>query len=209
MTKQKRRRGDSLAKKAWDHIAGGEGYDAREVLSKLLDKYPERADREVTLLFAWSFEVEGRICKAEDWTRNLLEKHPDYIEAWELLAHLLSEMEDRLDELEEVVGHSIKIGADSVSMLRKLGHGYSHNERKDDAVRIFEGIVQRNPEDPLSWDHLGYEQYFAGKHEDSLFSWKKKLELKPDDERAQHWIKHVQYELDARKQDVGTVGEET
>jgi len=206
VTKKKRRRGDSLVKKAWNHIAGGEGYDAREVLSKLLDKYPDRADREVTLLFACSFEVEGRICKAEDWTRNLLEKHPDYIEAWELLAHLLSEMEDRLDELEEVVGHAIKSGADSVSMRRTLGHGHSQNERNEDAVRIFEEIVQENPEDPFSWDHLGYEQYFAGKHEDSLFSWKKKLELKPDDERAQHWIKHMQYELDARKQDVGTVG---
>jgi tetratricopeptide (TPR) repeat protein len=150
MSKKKRRRGDSLVKKAWGHISGGEGYDAREVLFTLFDKYPDRADKETTLIFAWSFEVEGRIYKAEDWTRNLLERHPDYMEAWELLAHLLSEMEERQDDLQEVVDHMLELDPNSISALRALASGYYNSDKYDDAIRIYQDIVDRSPDDPLS-----------------------------------------------------------
>lgn len=123
MTKKKRRRGDSLVKKAWDHIAGGEGYEAREVLIKLFYKFPDRADKETTLIFAWSFEVEGRCYKAEDWVRNILEHHPEYMEAWELLAYLLSEKENRKNDLQEVVNHILKLDSNSISALRALASG--------------------------------------------------------------------------------------
>jgi hypothetical protein len=53
-----RRRGDSLVKSARDHIAGGEGYDAREILFKLMDKYPERVDREVVQLLSESLHFQ-------------------------------------------------------------------------------------------------------------------------------------------------------
>ncbi|MFW9886331.1 MAG: hypothetical protein ACFFEX_18240 [Candidatus Thorarchaeota archaeon] len=206
-SKKKRQRGDSLVKKAWEHIAGGEGYEAREVLHKLFDRYAERADRETTLLFAWSFEVDGRIYKSENWTRSILEKHPDYIEAWELLAHLLAEQEDRLDELKETVEHAIEVGADPFSMKRRLGHGYSFNDKYDDAIRIFLKVAQEKPEDPLSWDNLEHVQCFGKQYGDSLASRRMKLDLKPDDERAQHWIGMAQGAINAREKRVGTIGE--
>jgi tetratricopeptide (TPR) repeat protein len=156
MTEKKRRRGDSLVKKAWNHIAGGEGYDARAVLSTLFDKYPDRVDKEIALIFAWSFEVEGRTYKAEDWTRNLLEKHPDYMEAWELLAHLLAQMEDREDDLKEVVNRILEIDPTSISALRALASGHYNSGKYDEAIKIYQDIVDRNPNDPLSWDNLAH-----------------------------------------------------
>lgn len=198
MTKKKRRRGDSLVKKAWNHIAGGEGYDAREVILKLFDKYPDRADKETTLIFAYSFEVDGRIYKAEDWTRNLLEKHPDYMEAWELLAHLLSGMEERQDDLQEVVDHILELDPNSVSALRALASGYYNREKYDEAIRIYQDIVDRNPNDSLSWDQLAHTLQWAKRYEESLKCWKRKLELKPDDSRSTYWIDTLERQLSNR-----------
>jgi len=195
MTKKKRRRGDSLVKKAWNHITGGEGYDAREVLFKLFDKYPNRADKETTLIFAWSFEVEGRIYKAEEWTRSLLEKYPDYMGAWELLAHLLSGMEDRHDELQEVVNQMLKIDPESVSALRALASGYYNNDKYDEAIEIYQDIADRNPTDPLAWDHLAHTLNWAKRYDESLECWKRKLELKPDDFRATRWVESLTKQL--------------
>lgn len=195
MTKKKRRRGDSLVKKAWDHIAGGEGYDAREVLSTLFDKYPDRADKETTLIFAWSYRVEGRIYKAEDWTRNLLEKYPDYMEAWELLAYLLSEMEERQDELQEVVDHILELDPNSISALRALASGYYDSDKYDEAIKIYQDIADRYPDDPLAWDHLAHTLWWAKRYEESFECWKKKLELEPDDFRATRWVERLGKQL--------------
>lgn len=192
---KKRRRGDSLVKKAREHIAGGEGYDAREAIFKLYDKYPDRADRETSLLLAMSFEVDGRIYKAEDWTRNILEKYPDYLEAWEFLAYLLSYNEGRIEELEEVVAKAKELGAFQIALLRSLGHGYSFNKRENDAVRIFKQVAELAPDDPHSWDSLGWHQFHAKQYNDSLESWKKKLELKPDDDRAPLWIERLENKI--------------
>ena len=195
MTKKKRRRGDSLVKKAWDHIAGGEGYDAREVMFTLFKKYPDRADEETSLIFAWSFEVEGRSYKAEDWTRNLLEKHPDYMEAWELLAHLLSNMEERQEDLQEVVNHILELDSNSISARRALASGYYNSDKYDEAIRIYQDIVDRNPNDPLSWDQLAHTLNWAERYEESLECWKKKLELEPDDFRANRWVDSLKKQL--------------
>ena len=190
-----RRRGDSLVKRAREHVAGGEGYDAREVLFKLMDKYPERVDREVRLLMAMSVEVDGSIYKAEDWTRSILKDEPDYLEAWKFLAVLLAKNEDRLDELEEVVNHGIKLGADRVAMLRRLAYGYSRNERYQDALKVHQEIVDMTPDDPFSWDSLAMTQHDLGQDEDSLRSWERKLELEPDDHRALYWTKQLRRKL--------------
>jgi tetratricopeptide (TPR) repeat protein len=198
MSKKKRRRGDSLVKTAWEHIAGGEGYDAREVMSELFDKYPERADEETTLIFAWSYEVEGRIYKAEDWTRSILEKHPGYMKAWELLAHLLSQMEERLDELQEVVNKILELDPNSTSAPRALASGYYNTENYAEAIRIYQDIVDRQPEDPLSWDHLAHTLNWAKRYEESLECWKRKLELKPDDFRATRWIESLEKQLKSK-----------
>ncbi|MHA1904096.1 MAG: hypothetical protein ACW99V_09860 [Candidatus Thorarchaeota archaeon] len=195
MSKKKRRRGDSLVKKAWEHIAGGEGYDAREMMSKLFDKYPEGADEETTLIFAWSYEVEGRIYKAEDWTRSILEKHPRYMRAWELLAHLLSQMEERLEELQEVVNKILELDPNSISALRALASGYYNTDNYAEAIRIYQDIVDRRPEDPLSWDHLAHTLNWAKRYGESLECWKRKLELKPDDFRATRWIESLEKQL--------------
>lgn len=195
MTKKKRRRGDSLVKKAWNHIAGGEGHDAREVMLKLFDKYPDRADKETTLIFAWSFEVDGRIYKAEDWTRNLLEKYPDYMKAWELLAHLLSGMEECQDDLQEVVNHILELDPNSVSALRALASGYYNRDKYDEAIGIYRDIVDRNPNDSLSWDQLAHTLQWAKRYEESLKCWKRKLELKPDDSRSTYWIDTLERQL--------------
>jgi len=195
MTKKKKRRGDSLVKKAWNHIAGGEGYDARVVLSTLFDKYPDRADKETTLIFAWSFEVEGRTYKAEDWTRNLLERHPDYMEAWELLAHLLSEMEERQDDLQEVVNRILELDPNSISALRALANGYYNRDEYDEAIRIYQDIVDRNPIDPLSWDNLAHTLNLAKRYEESLECWRRTLELQPDDSRAKYWVESLEKQL--------------
>jgi len=191
----KRRRGDSLVKKAWNHIAGGEGYDAREVLFKLFDKYPDRADKETTLIFAWSFEIEGRTYKAEDWTRNLLEKHPNYIEAWELLAHLLSQMEERQEDLEEVVNQILKLDPNSISAPRALASWYYNNDKYDEAIGIYQDIADKNPNDPQSWDHLAHTLNWAKRYEESLECWKRKLALEPDDFRVTSWVESLEKQL--------------
>lgn len=181
-----------MVRKAWDHVAGGEGYDAREVLLTLFDKYPERADKETTLLFAYTFEVEGRIYKAENWTRSLLEEHPDYIEAWEFLAHLLSRMEYRQDDLQETVNRVLGLNPESISALRSLAHGYYSNDDYDKAIEIYENITTMNPSDPLSWDQLAHTLYWAKRYNQSLECWRKKLELRPDDDRAKHWVSELE-----------------
>lgn len=198
MTKKKRRRGDSLVKKAWNHIAGGEGYDAREVLFTLFDRYPDRADKETTLIFIHSFEVEGRIYKAEDWTRSLLEKYPDYMDAWETLAHLLSQMEDRHDDLQEVVNRILELDPNSISALRALASGHYNNDEYDEAIRIYQDIVNRNPDDPHSWDNLAHTLNWAKRYEESLECWKRKLELEPDDSRATHWVESLEKQLSTK-----------
>ena len=199
MIKKKRRRGDSLVKKAWDHVAGGEGYEAREVLFKLHDKYPDRADRETALIFAASFEVDGRIYKAEDWTRNILEKHPDYMDAWEFLADLLSQMEDRQEDLQEVVNHILELNPNSISALRSLADGHYNRNEYDKAIKIYQNIVDRDPNNPNSWDNLAHTLNWAKRYEESLACWKRKLELEPDDSRAIHSVESLEKQLATKK----------
>ena len=192
----KRRKGDSLVKRAREHIAGGEGYDAREVLFKLMDKYPERVDREVDLLMARSVAVDGRVYKAEEWTRIILEEHPDYIEAWDFLAYLLSDMENRLEEIEEVVNHVLKLDPNYIFIKRILGYSYRDVGRLHEAIQIFQELVDAIPDDSHMWDCLAHAQHNAGLLQESLESWKKKLELEPDDSRANSWIESIGKQLD-------------
>jgi tetratricopeptide (TPR) repeat protein len=196
MTKRKRRRGDSLVKRAREHIAGGEGYDAREVLFKLMDKYPERVDREVDLLMARSVEVDGRIYKAEEWTRIILEEHPDYLDAWDFLACLLAEMEGRIEELEQVVSHVLELDPNYIFIKRTLGYSYRDADRTQDAMRIFQEIADAMPDCSHAWDCLAHEQREAGLYQEALESWKKALELDPDDSITIHRIKSVEKHLE-------------
>lgn len=195
MSKTKRRRGDIYVKRAWEYISGGMGYEAREEMSKLYDKCPERADKETALIFAWSFEVDGRSFKAEDWTRNILERHPDYIEAWELLAHLLSEMEDRQEELQEVVDHLLELQPNSASALRSLASGYYNRSQYDEAIKIYQKVAELYPDDSLSWDNLAHTLNWAERYEESLECWRKVLEIEPENERARHWIDDLEEKL--------------
>ena len=170
--KTKRRRGDSLVKKARECIAGGDAYEAREVLFRLMDKYPERADREVDLLMAACTEVDGNPYNAEDSTRMIIEENPDYVEAWEFLGSLLSDMDGRLDELKEVVKHILEMKPGDISAKRFLGYAYRRLERTSDAIRVFRELTVAFPDDAHFWDCLALEQSDAGLYEESLESWR-------------------------------------
>ena len=191
MMNTNRRRGDSLIKKARECIAGGDAYEAREVLFRLMDKYPERADREVDLLMAACTEIDGNPCNAEDSTRMIIEESPDYVEAWEFLASLLSEMDGRLNELKKVVKHILEMKPGDVSAKSFLGYAYRQRERHMEAIEVFREMTDAFPDSRHFWDCLAYEQYDAGLYEESLQSWKKVLELEPDSLRATHWIEEL------------------
>jgi tetratricopeptide (TPR) repeat protein len=120
------------------------------------------------------------------------------VKAWELLAHLLSQMEERLDELQEVVNKIIELDPHSISALRALASGHYNTENYAEAIGIYQDIVNRQPEDPLSWDHLAHTLNWAKRYEESLECWKRKLELKPDDFRATRWIESLEKQLKSK-----------
>lgn len=198
MTK-KRHEADVLLEKAKEHLQGGDAYETRNALIELSEKYPERFDSEAFIIHAMTYEVEGKPHKTESYlVAKVLAREPGNVYAWECLASALAQMEHRLYDLENVVEHILKLKPDSISARRSLASGYANNERYDEAIQVYKEVVEMDPEDPMSWDHLGYTQYWAGQYEDSLKSWKKKLELKPDDSRARTWIQMNQSKINAK-----------
>lgn len=195
MANTMRRRGDSLVKKAREYIAGHDAYEARGVLFRVMVKYPERADREVALLMAACAEVDGHVYQAEEWAHIIIEEHPDYYEAWDFLGFLLSDTEDRLDELEVIVRHLLHMRPGDISAKRFIGYAYRSIGRTSDAIEVFRELTDAFPDNAHFWDCMALEQTEAGLYEESLESWRKVLELEPDDPRAIHWISELTREL--------------
>ncbi|MBD3159773.1 MAG: tetratricopeptide repeat protein, partial [Candidatus Lokiarchaeota archaeon] len=161
MSKKKRRKGDALLEKAKNHLAGGQGYDTRVTLFELAEKYPERYDTEASIVNAMSYEVDGKPYKAESYlVDTVLVREPANVDSWDCLAYVLVQM-DRLYDLENVVEHILKLKPDSISARRSLARGYANNERYDEAIQVYKEVVEMDPEDPMSWDQLGYTQYWA------------------------------------------------
>ena len=71
----------------------------------------------------------------------------------------------------------VKAAPSDLDARSALAIAYDGIERRDDAIREYQRILDVNAANPLIWGNLGWTQYNAGKYSDALASSKKALAI--------------------------------
>lgn len=76
-------------------------------------------------------------------------------------------------------------------MLSALGYEALGSGKTQEAIRLFARNVKEYPDSADAYDHLGEAYAKAGKRELAIESYKKSLELDPENENGKEWLKKL------------------
>ena len=102
---------------------------------------------------------------------------------------------DRLDEGLEAFRREIAPVAGEMphleTILNRLGYRYLRDDRKEDAIVVFELNTELYPRSANTWDSLGEGCMEAGRTEDAIRFYEKSLELNPGNDNARRMLERL------------------
>jgi tetratricopeptide (TPR) repeat protein len=109
-------------------------------------------------------------------TQAALRLNPGYRQARLLLISALNSEKDYRRALEESDA-ALKAAPEDLDLHSARAIGLDGLERRDEAIKEYQGVVKANPNVASVWGNLGWTQYGAGKYADAIASSRKALEL--------------------------------
>lgn len=79
--------------------------------------------------------------------------------------------------------HSLSVAPGNVIALNSFGDALSRGERYDEAIAVFESLVQRDPRNATSQYNLGYNYYKVGRYGEAVPHLATAVSINPKDER--------------------------
>ncbi|MEO0721626.1 MAG: sulfotransferase [Pseudomonadota bacterium] len=124
--------------------------------------------------------AEGRLLKAEDLCRRFLKAQPTHVEAMRLLADIgarlgiLEDAETLLENASTFEPDNIQVRLDYIQILRK-------RQKFERALQEADGLLARDPDNPIFQSHLAIERMQTGDYEGALALFDAVLQRIPDD----------------------------
>lgn len=118
--------------------------------------------------------AQGRSEEAEERLRGALRRAPGHANACNDLAWILAEKGEDLSLALDLARRATQLGSDA-TYLHTLGWVQLAADQPEAAVIAFRRAVQREPESPSFWYHLGLAQVKTGAEEDARSSLRKAL----------------------------------
>lgn len=156
----------------------------------------EIASSDPVLLRAQTLLGQGRGAEAEALLRNFLKDTPNDPEALRLLAKLASSA-GHLDRADQLLWRALSLAPgfslakdDYLKLLEAQGRAYSEAADKpqtppeggaefEQAIKLNETVVERNPGNPGAWLSYGHVLRIAGRPADSATAYRKAVALNP------------------------------
>ncbi len=105
----------------------------------------------------------------------------------------LEELKGKVEELER----RFRAGEQTWQMAYKLGVGYLHLGRPEDAIPVLETGITLNPDFYRMYETLGMAYYRLGRLQSAIDVWQKALKVSPQAEHLKDMINRVKLKLEA------------
>jgi tetratricopeptide (TPR) repeat protein len=79
--------------------------------------------------------------------------------------------------------HSLSVAPGNAIAQNAFGNALSAREMNDEAITVFESLVQQEPYNPTALYNLGYNYYKVGRYKEAVPSLATAVEINPKDER--------------------------
>ncbi len=138
-------------------------------------------NRKALLTLTILYDAMGKPEKAEEYLRQALHYHYEDVYTQLLAARHYSQV-GRLDLAEMHAKTALGIRRDFPDVTRLLGNLYLGTARNEEAAEFLKKSISINRNDNLLWYALGLAQERSGNLEESITSYSRALQMKPDDE---------------------------
>ena len=129
------------------------------------------------------FQDEGRLDEAEKLYRSILEQHPGFAPAWSNLASI-QEKQGRMDAAEQSYRSAIEADRDDSWTASQFGYFLLRSGKQEDAGKLFEESIRRNPKCANAWYGLAAIAEEKGDDRTALRNYDKVLLYNPADLQA-------------------------
>ncbi|RJQ51597.1 MAG: tetratricopeptide repeat protein [Nitrospiraceae bacterium] len=142
---------------------------------KIKAKKQKSGDLETALRYYRS----GDLRQAEIMCRQILQRQPDYSDAWYLMG-LVAGQSRRYDDSIDFIGKAIHINPRVCFFYNDIGVSYRSAGRLNEAIKSFKAAVELKPEFAVAYDNLGAALQDMGRYSEAIENFKKAVSLKPD-----------------------------
>ena len=152
--------------------------EAATLLEEVLVAQPDSI--EAAFRLAACSERLGRIERAVELFRSVLERAPQFAAALNYLGYLWIERAENLDEALRLVSEAVRLDPDSGAYVDSLGWGLYQLGRYEEAVKALERASRLLPGDATIHEHLGDARLAKGDRAGATESYRRAAELAPD-----------------------------
>ncbi len=135
-------------------------------------------------VLAFLLQEQGRSSEAIKKFRRVLELRPNDLNTVNNLAYILAETGGNLEEATQLAQRAAKGAPNASAFSDTLGWVYLKRNMPDSALRIFQNLVQKEPNNPVYWYHLGMAQKAKGQKAEARASFEKAQKNNPRGEDA-------------------------
>ena len=151
---------------------------AIDLYKTLIEKRPDQASPHS--LIGTLYEKQLKFDLAENHYKKALEINPDYIPAVNNLAFLYAQQNKELNTALDLARQAKERVGKLPAIMDTLGWVYYKKKLYDNAVTEFETCVDKKPENPIFYYHLGLTYNKLGEYVKAETALKKALELQKD-----------------------------
>ena len=153
----------------------------------ILDRNTPLSDTESSLLKAVALAYSGfaqgvlnQTTASDSLHSAALSLHPDNAHVLSTTALSLAEQGRKLDEALKLAQQANKIAPEDTGIMEIVGRVYFKMQNLQEAEQWLQKVVQSRMSSPTTFEYLGDLLLEAGKPTEAIASWKKSIELYPD-----------------------------
>jgi Tfp pilus assembly protein PilF len=183
-------------------LEAGRSEEAAQIYENLLVKASsEETKDQIRYLLSGLYMDIGRIDKAIQQLRILIQKHPDNATYNNDLGYMLAEQDMELDEAERLIRKALEKEPNRASYIDSLGWVlYKKGKHKEAKEQLLRAIRDPEGQHAEIYDHLGDIHWALGEKEDAVAAWKKALKLIGKSQRDQKRKEEIEKKLMEREQ---------
>jgi choline-sulfatase len=141
-----------------------------------------------------ALQAQKEFGKAEQMLRTLIEAMPQASRLYVHLAAVLNQA-GRTEEAAQAFTKARELAPDDYELQRRYGIFLSNHQQYADALREFDAVLTRLPNDTLTLEESAKALAMIGRTEEALTRLKQVLEIEPNNARCRDLLQRVQEQL--------------
>jgi tetratricopeptide (TPR) repeat protein len=159
-----------------------------DLLSLAANKFED--DDELDYELATAAEKIGRVDQMEALLRGIIERSPDFHQAYNALGYSLADRNVQLNEARRLIVKALEMAPDDPFITDSLGWVEFRLGRLKEAKEILARAYEAKADAEIA-AHLGEVLWAAGERENAMTVWRQGLQLAPDNETLQDTLRRL------------------